>query len=193
MENRLRRWLSWILVVCSAPAWSLGGNFTLDADDGSRYSLTDSRGRVVVMAFGYTYCPDVCPTGLATIASALRQIGEDANQVDALFISLDPERDTPQVLHEYTHFFDPRMRGLTGSADELRRVADLYRVRYEFVGKGKWDRYTLDHSANLYVVDRSGSLIRILPHGLPASALADALRDALSRPVYADHALHQRP
>lgn len=180
MPRRLILGLAILCLVLGAKASTLGGEFSLTADNGAPYSLADSRGKVVVMAFGYTFCPDVCPTELATIAAALNQIGNAADQVDALFVSLDPERDTLPVLHEYTRFFHPNLRGLTGEAEQLDRVADQYRVRYAFVGKGEKERYTLDHSASFYVIDTHGKLFRILPYGLPPSALADSLRAALS-------------
>jgi protein SCO1/2 len=177
-----RAWRQVALLLClaaGAPAWGLGGDFTLTADDGSRYSLSDSRGKVVVLSFGYTYCPDVCPTALATITMALKQLGDASAQVDPLFISLDPERDTPAVLREYTRFFHPRLRGLTGDPAQLKEIADRYRVRFAFVGKGDTDRYTLDHGASLYIIDARGQLFRMLPHGLPPRALENSLRAAL--------------
>lgn len=183
MKLGLRHCLLILTMLATSAAWPLGGDFTLTSDDGQPYALHDSRGRAVVLAFGYTFCPDVCPTGLATIGTALRELGPAADDVDTFFVSLDPDRDTPEMLREYTRYFHPRMRALTGSASDLRRVATLYRVRYEFVGKGKVERYTMDHSADLYVIDRRGVLTRMLPHGLPSSALADALRDVLSRPT----------
>lgn len=170
-----------LFLLAGTKAFGLGGDFTLTVDDGASYSLVDSRGRVVVLSFGYTFCPDVCPTGLATIAAALDSLGEQADQVDAFFISLDPDRDTPEVLQQYTRFFHPRLVGLTGTADQLQKVADQFRVRYEFVGKGTKERYSMDHSANLYVIDSEGKLFSILPHGLPPRALADSLRVAISR------------
>ena len=181
--NRIQRLLPIVLVaLLSTPAWGIGGDFELTADDHGTYALSDSRGRVVVIAFGYTFCPDVCPTGLAVIARALRQLGDDAEQVDALFVSLDPDRDTPDHLQAYTRFFHPRLRGLTGTPEELAEVAARYRVRYDFVGKGKKEHYSLDHSANLYVVGRDGRLLRMLQHGLPAEALVESLRAALDAP-----------
>jgi protein SCO1/2 len=169
------------LAAClSTAAWGIGGDFELTADDRSTYSLADSRGQVVVLAFGYTFCPDVCPTALANIAHALRRLGDDADDVDALFITLDPDRDTPEHLAAYTDFFHPRLRGLTGTPEQLADVAARYRVRYAFVGKGEKEHYSLDHSANLYVIDRGGRVIRMLPHGLPAEALVDSLRAALA-------------
>lgn len=167
----------WLLTT--GPVFALGGDFTLTGDDRNPYSLSDSRGRVVVVAFGFTFCPDICPTALATIGTALNGLGDQAAQVDALFISLDPDRDTPEHLRDYTRFFHERLRGLTGDAETLRQVADQYHVRYAFVGKGQTERYTLDHSANLFVIDTQGKLLRIIPHGLPAKVLADSLRLAL--------------
>jgi protein SCO1/2 len=168
--------------ILSTSAWGIGGDFELTADDRSTYALSDSRGQVVVLAFGYTFCPDVCPTALSNIAYALRHLGDDAEQVDALFVSLDPDRDTPDHLAGYTDFFHPRLRGLTGTPEALADVAARYRVRYEFVGKGQKEHYALDHSANLYVIGRDGRLLRMLPHGLPVEALVDSLGAALAQP-----------
>lgn len=169
-----------LLLLAAAEAGALGGDFTLTADDGSTYSLSESRGRVVIISFGYTSCPDICPTALATIAQALRELGDDAGNVDPLFVSLDPERDTPEHLHEYTRFFHPRIRGLTGRPKVLKTVADQYRVRYMFVGRGAKTHYSMDHTASLYVVDAQGKLFGILPHGLPAEAVASSVRSAMS-------------
>lgn len=158
---------------------AIGGDFTLTADDSTPYSLSDSRGRVVIISFGYTFCPDICPTALATVALALRQLGDKADKVDALFISLDPDRDTPAHLREYTRFFHPGLRGLTGQPQALKTIADQYRVHYAFVGKGETQHYSMDHTSNLYVVDAQGKLFGILPHGLPADAVANSLRSAI--------------
>jgi len=178
-------WLAAILIALMVTfggnsVAAIGGDFTLTADDGSLYSLGDSRGKVVIISFGYTFCPDVCPTALATMAIALQKLGDDAKLVDPLFISLDPDRDTPSHLHEYTRFFHPRLQGLTGEPRDLKTVADQYRVRFAFVGKGEKERYTMDHSASLYVVDAQGKLFGILPHGLPPDAVANSLRSAMA-------------
>ncbi|WP_316369569.1 SCO family protein [Candidatus Thiodiazotropha sp. CDECU1] len=163
--------------VCSAK--EVGGDFTLVAHDGSEYSLQDSRGKVVVIAFGYTFCPDICPTALSTISSALNSLGDDVDLVDALFVSLDPERDTLEHLAEYTQYFHTNLLGLTGTPEQLHEIAKLYQVRYDFVDKGTNKYYTMDHSANLYIIDAEGNLVRILPHGLPPQALLDSLRFAI--------------
>lgn len=168
-----------LLISIPAMAASPGGDFQLRAHDGNLWSTLQARGKVVVLSFGYTFCPDVCPTALATVASALRQLGADAEQVQPLFISLDPDRDTLDKLRQYVQWFHPSMIGLTGAPGELKRVAESYRVRYEFVGKREEERYTVDHAANLYLIDREGKLTGILPHGLPPAALVDAIRRSL--------------
>ena len=173
----------WVLILClsaSGESFALGGDFTLTAPDGSSYSLQDSRGKVVLLTFGYTFCPDICPTTLSAIAAALKRLTpEEARRVDALFVSLDPDRDTPERLGEYTRYFHPQLLGLTGSAEQLHEVAARYHVRYSFVGKGEQEHYTLDHGANLYLIDAEGKLFRILPYGLPTEALVESLRSAL--------------
>ncbi|MCW8905770.1 MAG: SCO family protein [Sedimenticola sp.] len=160
-----------------------GGNFSLIADNGTPYSLSDSRGNIVVLSFGYTFCPDVCPTGLATISSALNSIGEAAQQIDALFISVDPDRDTPETLAKYTRYFHPRLTGLTGHAESIADVARRYYARFEFVGKGETPNYTIDHTASFYIIDRNGQLINVLPHSVPPDSLAESLLVAVRQPV----------
>ena len=180
MSRITRSWLLILMLGAAGDGFALGGDFTLTAPDHSSYSLRDSCGKVVVLSFGYTFCPDVCPTALSTIAAALNRLNpEEAGQVDALFISLDPDRDTPERLAEYTRYFHPQLLGLTGSAERLQDVAERYHVRYNFVGKGEKTLYSVDHSANLFVIDAQGKLFRILPHGLPPHALVESLRSAL--------------
>ncbi|MCB1800434.1 MAG: SCO family protein [Gammaproteobacteria bacterium] len=180
MRNLLKFGILFCAAIASSATFGLGGDFTLTADDGSDYSLSDSRGKVVILSFGFTFCPDICPTALATISLALRGLGDDASHVDAFFISLDPDRDTPDHLREYTRYFHRDLRGLTGTAEDLKTVADRYRVRYSFVGKGTDKHYTMDHSANLYVIDAQGKLFGILPHGLPPDAVTNSLKSALA-------------
>ncbi|MEW8606564.1 MAG: SCO family protein [Candidatus Thiodiazotropha sp.] len=175
-----RVFLFFSLLSLTGTSFGVGGDFTLTADDGSSYSLRDSRGKVVVLVFGYTYCPDVCPTALATISSVLDSLGDDSKRVDALFVSLDPDRDSAELLAEYTKHFHPRLLGLTGTAEVLKQVADRYQVRYSFFGKGEKVHYTMDHSASLYLIDSEGKLSRILPHGMPPKALYESLRSVLS-------------
>ena len=194
MLRTTRIWLMLLCVSASGEGFAVGGEFSLTSADGSSYSLANSRGKVVVLSFGYTFCPDVCPTALGTIGTALNRLTEDeVERIDALFVSLDPDRDTPERLREYTRYFHPRLLGLTGSAEQLRSVADRYRVRYDFVGKGEREHYSMDHGASLYLIDAEGKLFRILPHGLPPQALVDSLRFALNLPDRPDRSSTGRP
>ena len=115
-------------------------------------------GKVVVLFFGYTRCPDVCPTTMADAAQAVRALGADADKVQVLFVTLDPGRDTPEVLAKYVPSFDPRFLGLYGSEEETRRVAKEFKVFYEKREGKAQGAYTLDHSAQSYVFDPKGRL-----------------------------------
>lgn len=156
-----------------------GGDFTLNSATGP-VSLESLRGKVVVLYFGYTMCPDVCPTSLALLASALHGLSKDElEQVRALFISVDPERDGLERLQTYAAFFHPSIQGVTGSDAQLADVAKRYGAAYK---KNKQDSamgYVVDHSADLYVVDKSGKLREGIRHGTPPGEILEALRRVL--------------
>lgn len=156
---------------------AIGGPFTLTDHQGTRRSLTDFRGKVVLLYFGFTYCPDVCPTDLAEIAALLRSLGPRAAEVQALYVTVDPERDTPAQLGGYVTAFDPRIIGLTGSVEEIRGVATLYKAFFEKVPTEQG--YLMAHSANFYVIDREGKFAGSLPPGTKADRLADVVRERL--------------
>lgn len=160
-----------------------GGEFTLDATD-RIVSLHDFRGKVVVLYFGYTYCPDICPTALSTLADALAQLepGQQA-AIQPLFISVDPERDTPQHLATYVRFFHPGLIGLTGTPSAIAELAGRYQVIYtRQPASGNPAQYTVDHSSELILLDRKGRPIERIAHGSPSQRIAQALRDALAAP-----------
>jgi protein SCO1/2 len=156
--------------------------YLLMDSSGRSVSHEDFRGRLQLIFFGYTYCPDVCPTSLATLARAMSLLGEDADQVQPIFISVDPARDTPELLAEYVAWFHPRLLGLWASPEMTRRTAELFRVRYEKVPAEDGDpqRYTMDHSAGLYLLGRNGEFVTKFAHGLPAPELAARLRAYLT-------------
>lgn len=166
-----------MLLYLPTQVFAVGGDFTLTAHTGKTYSLQQARGKVVIMAFGYTYCPDICPTALASITSAIDGLGNASTDVQPIFISLDPDRDTPQRLKDYVGYFDPGMIGLTGTSGTLAEVAARYHAKYAFVGKGKIPNYSMDHSAILYLMDRQGQLARILPHNTPPKAIMQAITE----------------
>ena len=139
--------------------------------------LEDFRGKVLVLFFGFTRCPDVCPTTLAELAAAVKTLGADTERVQVLFITLDPERDTGQVLNEYVHAFDPRFVALRGDEAATQRVAQDFKIYYEKRKQG--DTYTIDHSAQLYVVDAQGRLRLLVRHNRIGQDLAPDLKALL--------------
>ena len=153
-----------VLACCTKPEFNnidISGadyarDFTLTDAAGARRSLADYHGKVVVLFFGYTHCPDVCPTTLAQLAQARRLLGADAERVQVLFVTLDPERDTPQLLQRYVPAFDPSFVGLTGSRQQIEAAAREFKVFFQKVDGPTPDSYTLDHSSGSFVFDPQG-------------------------------------
>lgn len=162
----------------------VGGPFTLTSASGKRVHLADFRGKLVLLYFGYTSCPDVCPTDLLAVAQTLKSLGKAGEQVQPLLITLDPARDTPEVLRGYAAAFHPRLVALTGSEDDIRRVATAYKVFHEKVfperGNGKRaDTYMIDHSAFTFLLDRNGNYVMFFPPGTPAPRMTAMVRERL--------------
>ena len=154
-----------------------GGDFTLQSHHGP-VALSDLRGKVVLIYFGYTWCPDICPTNLSMMAGALNQLSEsEATKVQGIFISVDPERDTVERLHTYTRFFHESLLGLTGNAEDIRAIADRYGVAYQIVKQASATDYVVDHSSETYVVSPNGQLVEKLPH----AALPEQILNAIKR------------
>ncbi|HEX7813331.1 MAG TPA: SCO family protein [Burkholderiales bacterium] len=149
-----------------------GRDFTLTDHTGKRRSLADFHGKVVVMFFGFTHCPDVCPTTLAELASAMKKIGAASDKVQVLLVTVDPERDTPEILGPYVTAFDPRFLGLRGSAEETARVAKEFKVIYQKVAGSKPGNYTMDHSAGSYVFDGQGRIRLYIGYGQGSEVFA---------------------
>ena len=145
---------------------------------GRTRQLEDFRGKALVLFFGFTRCPDVCPTTLAEVAGAVKSLGADAERVQVLFITLDPERDTGKVLAEYVHAFDPRFIALRGDAAATQSVAKDFKIYYEKRKQG--ETYTIDHSAQVYVMDAQGRLRLLVKHDRIGQDLAADLRTLLS-------------
>lgn len=146
-------------------------DFTLTSADGP-VSLSDYRGKVVVLYFGYTFCPDVCPTTLSDVNRALAQLGDKAEDVQLIMVSVDPARDTPEKLTEYVEFFNPTFVGVTGTDDEVRSVATLYGIWYEAHEEEGASGYLVDHTATLNVIDEEGHLKLLIGYGTGADAIA---------------------
>ena len=177
-----------VLAACGAggPAFqasdisgsSFGRDFELKDPQGRTRTLADFRGKAVVLFFGYTQCPDVCPTTLAALAEAMKRLGADADRVQVLFVTVDPERDTPALLAQYVPAFDPRFIGLYGDADATARTAKEFKVLYQKVA-GPTGNYTMDHSAGTYVFDPQGRLRLYVSNGQGPDVFVHDLRELL--------------
>ena len=193
------RWIRYVLVVLSVcglvgcgeaepPSpyhaiditWQHGqANFQLQDFNGKQRTLKDFRGKVVVLFFGYTHCPEVCPTTLADLAQVMRQLGDDANRVQVLFVTLDPARDTPALLAKYVTSFNPNFLGLYGDAASTDQAAKSFGVNYE----KQYDKsggYTLDHTDGMYLVGTRGKPLLISPYAQPPELLVQDIRMLLS-------------
>jgi len=158
---------------------TFGRDFALNDPAGQPRTLADYRGKAVVVFFGYTQCPDVCPTTLAALAEATRALGADADKVQVVFITVDPDRDTAALLAQYVPAFDPRFVGLRGDAAATERVAREFKVIYQKVPGTTPDRYTMDHSAGIFLFDRAGRL-RVYESSADPAVLAHDLRTLLA-------------
>lgn len=150
-------------------------NFTLTGVNGD-VSLSDFRGKIVLIYFGYTFCPDICPGTLGNVAQALRDMGAKAEDVQLIMVSLDPERDTPEKLAEYMNHFHPSFIGITGTKEQLDEVASLYGIYYQKNEGSNVTGYLIDHTATLLVLDREGYLKLVFPYGVTAQDIADDLK-----------------
>jgi protein SCO1/2 len=149
---------------------AIGGPFRLIDANGQTVRDADLKGRPFLVFFGFTHCPDVCPTTLFEVSEILRSLGQDADRTRALFITVDPERDTPAVMKDYLSSFDPHLSGLTGDAAAVAAVAKAYRVYYKKVPLD--DGYTMDHTAIVYLMDKDGRFVA--PFNLKRTAEAAA-------------------
>lgn len=158
-----------------------GGDFMLHSSNGP-FSLQEQRGRVVLLYFGYTKCPDICPTSLASLAVALNQLEkEELSKVQGVFITVDPERDTLELLDDYVEYFHPSLVAVTGSKDEIAAAARFYGAKYyEVELEGSAFGYAVNHSAAIYLVTPEGELRFIFPHGTPSYVILEAIRYVLA-------------
>lgn len=158
-----------------------GGDFTLHASSGP-VSLHDFRGKVVLLYFGYTFCPDICPTSLGFTSQALSMLDKsELESVQVLFVTVDPERDTLDKLKSYTAYFHPNILGLSGTPDEIAKVAKSYGASYAKQDTGSAGGYVVDHSAYIHVIAPDGSQFKTLNHGTPPAQVVETIRAALGK------------
>ena len=155
----------------------IGGPFELVGKDGKTVTDKDFRGRYMLVFFGFTHCPDICPAELQVMSAALDDLGDKADQVVPVFITVDPERDTPELVTAYVENFGPNFVGLTGSLEAVDKAAKAYRVTYQkFQEEGAGDNYSVDHSALVYLMGPDGKFVTHFPYGTSPEKMADTLR-----------------
>lgn len=196
------RWLAYALVAVALVGWAsvwtgvlrvgphgtistsvslpggvaIGGPFNLVDGAGHAVTQADFHGRWMLLYFGYTFCPDVCPTELQSIANALDLLGPDAQKLAPVFITVDPQRDTPSVVADYVKLFDPRIIGLTGTPAQIDAVTRAYRVFAARVETKESSQYLMNHSSFIYLVDPDGRFVALFRQGMSAAEIADGVR-----------------
>jgi protein SCO1/2 len=154
----------------------IGGSFTLTDTTGTQVTENDFHGQYMLVYFGFTHCPDICPTTLLIMKNALAQLGEKQKDIVPIFISLDPARDTPRVMKQYVGNFGPRLIGLTGTAEEVKKAADAYRVYFSKVRvEDSASEYLIDHSGFVYLMDKNGRYLAHFAHTISEGELAQKL------------------
>ncbi|MFI4999540.1 MAG: SCO family protein [Reyranellales bacterium] len=192
MSNTMKALLGvWIAVLLGAAGWigwdawrgtgpTIGGPFSLTDQNGRTVTDATLKGKPTLIYFGYTYCPDVCPTSLLLMETAVEKLGPDAaKKVNLVFITIDPERDTPELIKGYVTNFGPTFEGLTGTSQQIDAVARAYRVYYQKVPGKDGAPYLMDHSSIVYVLDRNGRFVTHFTHEAKAEAIAAAVERLL--------------
>lgn len=176
--------LTWVVVsrpARSLPVLAIGGDFALTDHTNTRFELSSLRGKVVLVFFGYSLCPDVCPTTLSKLSSVSRQLGVDKAQVKTLYISVDPERDTPEVLKLDLQSFSLDALGLTGTRAEVDRVVQLFGASYTIVPTPQSAaRYSVTHTTTLYALDKQGRVRMQFPYEASVNEIAQGIRAILA-------------
>jgi len=186
--NKLFSWfaftvfLSFQIHIVQAQEQEVGGDFSLTDHNGEIFHLEQLRGKVVLLFFGYTHCPDVCPTELAAMAKVINQLKHDKGEnVISLFVTVDPNRDTVDKLKNYVGFFSAKLIGLTGTKEEITKVTDAYKIQYKIhAPKENSDYYLVDHSANLLVINGNGKLVHLIPFGLPTEHILQVVQQEVA-------------
>ena len=155
-------------------------DFRLTDHNGQVRTLADFRGKVVALFFGYTHCPDVCPTTLSDFAAALQQLGAQADNVQVIFVTVDPERDTPALLKQFVPAFNPHFLGMFADPENLKQLAKEYKVVYQKTSVKAADDYLIDHSAGTYVYDPKGNIRLLVPYGSSPEAIAQDMKTLLA-------------
>jgi protein SCO1/2 len=185
----VRRWTTSLVVIAltlvscnrtKLPILPVGGDFVLTDDNNQRFELSSLHGKAVLVFFGYTSCPDICPTTLSKLSSVYKQLGPDAARVKTIYISVDPQRDTPQVLKEDLSSFDLDALGVTGTKADIDKVVAEYGASYEFIPTPESElKYTVAHSTTLYALDTNGRTRILFPYDASIEQIVTGVREIL--------------
>lgn len=162
-------------------ATAIGGDFELTDQNGNRVKSESFRGKHMLVFFGFTHCPEVCPTTISTLSKAMTELGGKADQVTPVFISVDPKRDTPKVIKDYLMNFDKRIVGLTGTVQDVKKAADAYKVYFAINKDSKTgeEDYQVDHSTIIYLMDKTGAYVRHFSYNTPVQDIVAGLQEAM--------------
>ena len=172
-QTNLRNYIKYILLIfvitiSNSLYAGIGGDFTLKDQYNNNFTLSNSS-KVKIVFFGFLNCPDICPTTLTEVANLLKKLEGLSKNIDPIFITVDPTRDTSELLKNYLSFFDERIIGLTGTQEEIEKVSNQYHVYYSYQNKGKVEDYTVNHTANIYLIDEKNNVEKIFVPGTPFS------------------------
>ena len=171
LKNHSKYMVLFIVLLISNNIYAeIGGNFTLQDQNNNKYSLYASS-KVKIIFFGFLNCPDICPTALTEVSNLLKKLNKSSKHIEAIFITVDPTRDTPELLKNYLSFFDKRIIGLTGTQDQIEKVANQYHVYYSYQNKDKNKIYNVNHTANIYFLNQDNKIEKIFIPGTPFSEL----------------------
>ena len=179
--GHFRRCLLVALLLAADQAAAVGG-VELTDQNGHRFRFEQHRERTILLLFGYTHCPDVCPLTLQTFRGTLDALGDEGDAYMPVFVSVDPKRDPPDRLAEYLAYFHEDIVGLTGESDDLRRLADQCQTDFQVHDENGDPHYAVDHSPHLYIIHPGGKLAGIIPHGITAADSADIIRSLAANP-----------
>ena len=158
--------LIYVLTLCNYANAEIGGDFTLKDQNNNIYTLSQSS-KIKIVFFGFLNCPDICPTALSEVSSLLNKLDGLSKNIEPIFITVDPTRDTPELLKNYLAFFDERIIGLTGTQDQIENVSNQYHVYYSYQNKDEVENYTVNHTANMYLLNKDNNVEKIFMPGTP--------------------------
>lgn len=170
-----------VMSTAQAHASKLGGNFELTSHKGAAFQLSDIKGKVGIIFFGFTHCPDVCPNTLLEIQRLNVALKDQAENIQVLFISVDPKRDTPEKLDSYVTYFNKDIIGLTGSTEDIAKVLKQFNASVKFTGDTHSDTYNVDHTANMFLIDKQGNIGSIILPRTPFSVLEQQVRKLIDQ------------